>query len=60
LPSSIGTDRDSILGHGLGTTPYPAQGIEEFVEGTIADRFLPALHLFPQRGKETVPPHILS
>jgi len=49
-----------ILGDGLGTTEDPAQGIEPFVDRTIADGFLPDLYVFSHGGKETVPPQILA
>jgi len=60
LHSPIGTYGDIVLRNGLGPTEDPAQGIEQFLDGAIADRFLPNLYLFPQRGKETVPPQILA
>jgi hypothetical protein len=56
----IGTDCDIILGHGLGPTEDPAQGVEQFVHRTIADGFLLDLHVLPQWGKKTVSPQILS
>jgi hypothetical protein len=46
LHRPIGTDREIILGDGLGPTENSAQGIEQFVNRTIADGFLPDLHLF--------------
>jgi hypothetical protein len=60
LHRPIGTYGDIVLSNSLGPTEYPAQGIEQFLYGAIADRFLPNLHLFPQRSKETVPPQILA
>jgi hypothetical protein len=60
LHRTIGTDRDVILGDGLGSTEDAAQGIEQFVDRTIADGFLPDLHVFPEGGKETVPSQILA
>src|SRR6266702_8389822 len=60
LHGTIGTDCHSILGHGLGPTEDPAQGIEQCVDRTIADGFLPDLHGLAQGGKDTVPPHILA
>ena len=44
----------------FGPTEYATQGIEQFVDGAIADHFLRHLHLVPQRGKETVSPQILA
>ena len=49
-----------ILDNSLGPTEYPAQGIEQFVDGTMADGFLRDLHVLPQGSKETVPPQILA
>jgi len=60
LHRTIRTDGDIVLGNRLGPTEDPAQGIEQFVDGAIADHFLWDLYLFPQWGKETVPPQILS
>src|SRR5262245_3587474 len=60
LHGTIGTDRHIILGDGLGPTEDPAQGIEQFVDRTVADGFLPDLHLFSHGGKETLPPQILA
>jgi hypothetical protein len=56
LHCAIGTNRAIILRDGLRPTEPPAQGIEQFVDRTLADGFLPELHVFPQGGKETVPP----
>ena len=56
LHGTIGTNREIILGDGLGPTENPAQGIEQFIDRTIADGFLPDLYVCPQGGKETVPP----
>jgi hypothetical protein len=60
LHGTIGTDRDIILGDGLGPTADPAQGIEQFVDRPVADGFLPDLHGLAQGGKETVPSQILA
>jgi hypothetical protein len=60
LHRPIGPPGDLGLHKRLGTTEAPAQGIEQFIYGALADRFLRHLHLFPQRGKETVPPQILA
>src|SRR5262249_31673511 len=58
--TSVTSQAKIILRDGLRPTEHPAQGIEQFVDRTIADGFLPDLHVFPQRGKETVPPQILA
>src|SRR5262249_34085367 len=60
LHRTIGTDCEIILGDSLGSTEDPAQGIEQFVDRTIADGFLPDLHVVAQGGKETVPTQILA
>src|SRR5262249_30179867 len=60
LDRTIGTDRAIILGDSLGATEDPTQGIEQFVNRTIADGFLSDLHLFSHGGKETVSPQILA
>jgi hypothetical protein len=56
LHRTIGADRNIILANGLGPTEDPAQGIEQFVDRTIADGFLWDLHVLPQWSKETVSP----
>jgi hypothetical protein len=60
LHGGIDPDRDITLGEGFGTTEDAQQAIEQFVDRTIADSFLWHLHLFPQRGKETLPFEILA
>src|SRR5512145_642485 len=56
LHGTISPTGNIILRDGLGAAADPAQDIEQFVDGAIADRFLRYLHLFPQRSKETVSP----
>src|SRR5262249_40237704 len=48
------------LGDGLGPTEDTSQAIEHLLDGAIADHLLGDVYLFPQRGKKTVSPQILS
>ena len=60
LHRRIKTNGAITLGDRLGATEDPQQPIEEFVDRAIADALLGKLHLFSQRGKETVPFEILA
>src|SRR5919197_6458771 len=60
LDGWIEANGDITLRNRLGPTQDPQQAIEQFVDGTIADRLLWHLDLFPQRGKETLPFAILA
>src|SRR5215510_9593904 len=60
LHSGVKANRAIALGDGLSATQDPQQGIEDLLNGTIADALLGKLHLFPQGGKEAVPFEILT
>jgi hypothetical protein len=59
-PSGIDPDGALTLRARLGPTQEPSQAIEDLLDGTMADRFLGALDLFPHGSKATVPPSILA
>jgi hypothetical protein len=55
LHRTIGPQGAMMQRDGLGATQYPAQDIEQFVDGAIADGLVRHLPLVPQRGQATVP-----
>jgi hypothetical protein len=60
LPGMSGTERDILVGPGLGPPAEPAQGLAECVARPRADGFWLDLPVLPPWGKNTGSPHLLS